>query len=1335
MRYLLAALFSMGLCMSYSQPGKLFKSAPHAEQDAPQWVQWMYADSPNVWQVRDAYQEYYNTHTLVKTTHTQNYKYWIRNVLPYTKEDGRVEFPSFSTQLAEEAQYDSLRATANGERGNGWTCIGPFETKATGSGEPVVSWQGNVYCMDIYSGNSSVLYCGTESGGIFKTTDKGIHWTWASLNQTFTTIHAVKIHPANADIVFAGDGQKIYRTLDGGLNWSVVYSQGSLGVNDISINSLDPNIVLAGCDYGLFRSIDGGNNWTQVYSQACWDIELRPTNANIVYLLKSNPVAKRCEFFRSEDRGITFTLQDTGWYNSTDAARTDDGARMTVTPADTGKIYCVLIGNSKAGDMNYIGVYRSDDGGSHWTNPRGQDGGPYSNSVYNLATIDETSGFEQGYYNLSLAASHTDPNTIFVGCLSMSKSTDGAATFSYVGGYHGNTDWMHPDQQDIKISGQDQWVANDGGIAYSTDNFATIESRKNGITASDFWGFGSGWNEDILVGGRYHNGNTGRKSTYPSGQYHRLGGAEAPTGYVNPGSEHCYFSDISTKVLGAYYNEPAQSVGNMSLYPNEKYFQGESSEVEFHPCYYNTLYLGNGNKIYRSTDGGNSFDSLYAFGTNTTRPVMQIEVSRSNPQVIYAYAMQTNTLAKLLKSTDGGATWVVKDFPSGITSAVSGSITMSATDENKLWVCFGHNTNSNKVFVTYDGGTTWQNLTSAILNGHRTVNIVHQLGTASLVYLATNKAVFYRDSTMNDWQLFNTGLPGTASSNLMKIFYKTGKLRLSTYGHGLWETDLTQPSVPLAQPTVDKRTSYCSRDTFYFDSYSVLHQANATFLWSFSPAPVYVSSLTARNPKVIFGSTGSYQVSLTVNDGNTSDSKVIPNMVTVFPSLCNADTVAGYALSVVPDEGYAVTAPLKIGALNAITFSAWVKPNGTQSNYAGVMFADNDGGCGLNFKQNNRLGYHWAGASGSWSWNSGPIIDSNAWNHVALVITPDSATIYWNGVGYTRVASHGAVEFTAPLKIGRDRYWTDRTFNGWIDEVSVYNRALSRNEIRELRHLTRNPQTDPSLVAYYQFNEAEGAVLDKAGVTHAALLSDASRVVSSAPVGGGVAQRMSVNTDAAVALSAVSAVIDFKTASSSPQGEIVLTRLHVLPYASPDTFTAAPHTYFVLNNYGTNQTQLDLDSITLSNLMMPSQYAGNPSVFEIHSRAANAEGNWMSNGIHPQSANTYGGFSLQFGDNTNQHFNPAGQWVITHSFVSSVSDAALMGVEIFPNPASQDDVLQVRCESLRYTLNIYDAAGRLVLEKHCRGNETLQQVFKSSGVYTARITSEKGSSAVRLVVH
>ena len=55
------------------------------------------------------------------------------------------------------------------------------------------------------------------------------------------------------------------------------------------------------------------------------------------------------------------------------------------------------------------------------------------------------------------------------------------------------------------------------------------------------WGFDQGWNEDVIVGGRYHNGNTAIADFYQPKAL-RMGGAESPTGWVMKGkSKHVAF--------------------------------------------------------------------------------------------------------------------------------------------------------------------------------------------------------------------------------------------------------------------------------------------------------------------------------------------------------------------------------------------------------------------------------------------------------------------------------------------------------------------------------------------------------------------------------------------------------------------------------------------------------------------------------------------------------------------------------------------------------------------------------------------------------------------------
>lgn len=898
-----AALFLATSASVFAQ--KVIKPSFGSNETLPHWAQLMYAPNPNVWQVDSAYYTHYRTHKFQKTTHTQFYKKWRRAVQPYINAQGYVVKPTPDQERADRLQRKAAIDQQRQYRGTSslqeWQCIGPYETFEVynNSMQRPKSEQANVYCFDQFTADPNILYCGTEGGEVFKSTNKGLNWVCISRNTPMNAPTAIKIHPTNPDVVYAGAGNRILQTINGGISWQQVYTAANMEVSDIAINPANPLIVLAATSVGLFRTIDGGTIWTSLYAQPCYDIEIKPDNPAIVYLLKGNPPQKRCEFFKSTDFGASFNQITNGWYNSTDPNREDGGARMTVTPADPNRIYAVLIGQAKNGDNGYIGIYRSSDAGETWTLPNPPAGGPYSASHPNLASINpDGTGFHQGYYNLGIAASHTNANHLLIGFLSLWKSENGAATFTALGGYQGSpNNYIHPDIQEIEINGNEVWFMSDGGINYSTDFVANHEARNNGITSSDFWGFSSGWNEDILVGGRYHNGNTAWYQTYPFGNYLGLGGGEAPTGYVNPGeNRNTYFSDIGGKRIPNNF-EGAVTAIPFGIYPNESYWAAESGEVEFDPRCYNTVFVTHENKLWKSDNGGSSFTLLYTFGTNANAQTNYLEISRSNPNVMYLTQRNADywSAGYLWKSTNGGTSWTQLTLPPGYARRLL--ISLSATDANQLWIALPDGANGQKIYRSDNGGSTWTNLTTATLNGESIQALMHQGGTDGGVYLGTGRSIFYRNNALPDWQFYVEGLPAEISANILRPFYKEGKIRLGAYGKGIWECDFYEPSAPVAQPMVNKLFTDCPGDTLQFEDYSMLHHAGASWYWEFPGGSPATSTL--RNPKVSYAATGTYSVILTVTNPYGSSTKTLANIITVtantnnLPAETNFETGTG----------------------------------------------------------------------------------------------------------------------------------------------------------------------------------------------------------------------------------------------------------------------------------------------------------------------------------------------------------------------------------------------------------------------------------------------------------
>jgi hypothetical protein len=174
-----------------------------------------------------------------------------------------------------------------------------------------------------------------------------------------------------------------------------------------------------------------------------------------------------------------------------------------------------------------------------------------------------------------------------------------------------------------------------------------------------------------------------------------------------------------------------------------------------------------------------------------------------------------------------------------------------------------------KIFKTTNGGSSWTNLTTTTLSGEEAHSIANIANTDGGIYFCSGRTVFYRNNTLPDWQIVNDSLPTFFNSDIAHPFYRDGKIRIASYGKGIWESPLyEQPSNPVAQITVDKleQTVVCVIDSFYFDDYSVLNHASATWQWTFQNGNPSTSNL--RNPHVYFNGPGTYLATLTITDGN-----------------------------------------------------------------------------------------------------------------------------------------------------------------------------------------------------------------------------------------------------------------------------------------------------------------------------------------------------------------------------------------------------------------------------------------------------------------------------------
>ncbi|MGE5297468.1 MAG: LamG-like jellyroll fold domain-containing protein, partial [Solirubrobacterales bacterium] len=160
---------------------------------------------------------------------------------------------------------------------------------------------------------------------------------------------------------------------------------------------------------------------------------------------------------------------------------------------------------------------------------------------------------------------------------------------------------------------------------------------------------------------------------------------------------------------------------------------------------------------------------------------------------------------------------------------------------------------------------------------------------------------------------------------------------------------------------------------------------------------------------------------------------------------------------------------VKIPAVNInmtqATMAGWVKPIGSQAAWSAVMMTRGSA-TGLNVNPdtgNLALAYHWGDASTTWGYRPTATLVDNEWSFVAVTIAPDKAIFYLDGVAVsTNAAAHGAVNWNADVYLGGDgsgSFATRRFTDAMLDDVSLFSRALTAEEIQEIM----KGLTDPAL--------------------------------------------------------------------------------------------------------------------------------------------------------------------------------------------------------------------------------------------------------------------------------
>ena len=160
----------------------------------------------------------------------------------------------------------------------------------------------------VHEGNRLTVYIGAASGGVWKSENCGTTYKPIFDKQDVQSIGAIAIDPTNPKVIWVGTGESwtrnsvsigdgIYKSTDGGDNWTNMGLRESERIAKILIDPSDPNTVYA-CvpgklwsdseDRGVYKTTNGGQSWTKILkganlSTGCSMMSMDPKDSKTVY--------------------------------------------------------------------------------------------------------------------------------------------------------------------------------------------------------------------------------------------------------------------------------------------------------------------------------------------------------------------------------------------------------------------------------------------------------------------------------------------------------------------------------------------------------------------------------------------------------------------------------------------------------------------------------------------------------------------------------------------------------------------------------------------------------------------------------------------------------------------------------------------------------------------------------------------------------------------------------------------------------------------------------------------------------------------------------------------
>jgi hypothetical protein len=326
----------------------------------------------------------------------------------------------------------------------------------------------------------------------------------------------------------------------------------------------------------------------------------------------------------------------------------------------------------------------------------------------------------------------------------------------------------------------------------------------------------------------------------------------------------------------------------------------------------------------------------------------------------------------------------------------------------------------------------------------------------------------------------------------------------------------------------------------------------------------------------------------------------------------------------------------------------------------------------------------------------GTPVPLNEW--VQLAVTYDGSRLsgYLNGVlDKSRPVSGMIQKSNKPLWIGRLQ--NSYNYNGLIDEVAIWSRALSSQEIRENMHC-KYPHETANLAAHWHFDEGNGNMVgDQTIHKNHGIIYGAAWRASTVPVSFGKSQTNIVSSTGRVEFNTVNIIMDI--VEKSKTDSIVVSMLECKPSgASPAGFAYNDSTqYWIIEKYGNGTLKADVSFYLKKKLPLPHDQKQLQSLVLL-TRSSNGDSNWTILAQAAGAANDYITF---------KNISVLGQFAIGTSLLTFVTDHsadAEKGMDFglscnYPNPFNPTTTIEFfLTRSERVNMKVFSISGKQITE-------------------------------------